>query len=260
MWKREANEAKAVVVMVHGAMEYHGRYIMLADMWTACGYHVVMGDLPGHGTTSRRRGHIDSFSEYIDTLKIWIKEARKYNLPLFLLGHSMGGLIIIRTLQETEMEVDGVILSSPCLGVVVRTPAVLRGISKVLNIVAPKTLVASNITVEMATRNKEIRDEMENDSLYLQKVSVRWYSELMRGIQEAHDKREKFPDVPLLLMQACHDQLVDQSMVRKWFHELHLSDKAYKEWKDCYHELFNEYERNQVFAFAYHFAEMHLVK
>ncbi|MED1919597.1 alpha/beta hydrolase, partial [Bacillus thuringiensis] len=96
MWNYEAEEAKAVIVIVHGAMEYHGRYEAVAEMWNHIGYHVVMGDLPSHGTTSRsQRGHIDSFDEYIVEVKLWVKEARKYRLPIFLFGHSMGGLIVI---------------------------------------------------------------------------------------------------------------------------------------------------------------------
>jgi lysophospholipase len=260
MWKWEAEEAKAVIVIVHGAMEHHGRYVTLADLWKEKGYHVVIGDLPGHGTTSRRRGHINHFDEYIEEVKRWIQEARKYQLPIFLLGHSMGGLIVIRTLQETGMEVDGVILSSPCLGVLSQPSAVLRAASKILNVVAPGLQVSSPLTVEMATRNKEIRDSMENDSLYLQKVSVRWYSELVKGIEKAYKHQSEFPNVPLLLMQACEDKIVDKKVVRKWFDQLNINDKAYKEWENCYHELFNEYEKEQVFALAYHFAEAHLTK
>ena len=59
---------------------------------------------------------------------------------------------------------------------------------KILNIVAPKLQFATNLTVEMSTRNHEVRDAMENDSLFLRKVSVRWYSELIKSIEIAHKK------------------------------------------------------------------------
>lgn len=131
MWNYEAEEAKAVIVIVHGAMEYHGRYEAVAEMWNHNGYHVVMGDLPSHGTTSRNRGHIDSFDEYIEEVKLWVKEARKYRLPIFIFGHSMGGLIVIRMMQETKREdVDGIILSSPCLGVLAGPSAPLQAALK----------------------------------------------------------------------------------------------------------------------------------
>lgn len=66
-----------------------------------------------------------------------MKEARKYRLPIFLFGHSMGGLIVIRMMQETKREdVDGIILSSPCLGVLAGPSAPLQAASKILNIIA----------------------------------------------------------------------------------------------------------------------------
>lgn len=260
MWKWEAEAAKAVVVIVHGAMEHHGRYTALADMWTAAGYHVVMGDLPGHGTSSRQRGHINSFEEYIHTVRKWIREAGHYHLPIFLLGHSMGGLIIIRLLQEIELRVQGIILSSPCLGVLAEPSMPLKAAAKVLNMLAPKMKFSSRLTAEMATRNRDIRDAMENDSLLLQKVSVRWFIELKKAVSIAHERILTFPDIPLLIMQACKDKLVDRMQVRKWFNEVDSSDKAYKEWKECYHELFNEYEREQIFTFAKAFTEVHVVK
>ena len=101
MWNYEAEEAKAVIVIVRrNGISRTLRSV--AEMWNHLGYHVVMGDLPSHGTTSRNRGHIDSFDEYIEEVKLWVKEARKYRLPIFLFGHSMGGLIVIRMMQETR--------------------------------------------------------------------------------------------------------------------------------------------------------------
>ncbi|GAA3320267.1 hypothetical protein GCM10020331_030550 [Ectobacillus funiculus] len=92
MWKWEAEAAKAVVVIVHGAMEHHGRYTALADMWTAAGYHVVMGG------TYRGMGHLQDNEDILTALRNiyircekWIREAGHYHLPIFLLGHSMGG-------------------------------------------------------------------------------------------------------------------------------------------------------------------------
>ena len=86
----------------------------------------------------------------------------------------------------------------------------------------------------MSTRNDEVRDAMENDLLFLCKVSVRWYSELIKSIEIAHERIDDFPDVPLLLMQACEDKLVDKIRVRMWFNKVIISDKAYKEWPNCY--------------------------
>jgi lysophospholipase len=132
----------------------------------------------------------------------WVREAQKYDLPIFLLGHSMGGLAVIRTLQTKNLPIWGAILSSPCLGLKEQVPAYLDMLSKGLNKVMPNKLFDLGLTVEKATRNQEVRDEDENDSLYVTKVSVRWYRELIQAVNLAFKDIDRLPDVPILLMQA----------------------------------------------------------
>lgn len=259
MWKWEAENAKGTVVIVHGAAEHHGRYRWLMEMFRLSGFHVVMGDLPGQGTTTRRkRGHIQSFDEYINEVADWVAAAKEYQLPTFLLGHSMGGLVVIRTLQEKRLPVDGVILSSPCLGLVTYPSKGLDLLSKVLNYVAPSMLFDSGLSVEVATRNEEVREMDKNDSLYVTKVSVRWYRELVKAMQLAYRNISKFPDIPLLLMQGGDDKIVDKVVVKEWFDQLPISEKVYKEWNKLYHEIFNEPERDHVFLYAKTFLDTQL--
>ncbi|MGG5252616.1 alpha/beta hydrolase [Neobacillus sp. SM06] len=252
MWKWEAEgEAKAVIVMVHGAMEHHRRYGWLIEMWRTSGFHIIMGDLPGQGMTTRsRRGHIDSFDEYIFEVKDWIQAAYTYDLPVFLLGHSMGGLIAIRLLQEEHLNLAGVILSSPCLGLVQTPSNFLNILSLGLNVIYPKLKMNSGLTVEMATRNEDVREADLNDTLYVTKVSIRWYRELVVAMKNAFENLEKIQDVPMLVMQGGDDKIVNKQVVREWFNQAPLSEKRFKEWQKCYHEIFNEPERDEVFEYA----------
>lgn len=252
MWKWEAEgEAKAVIVMVHGAMEHHRRYGWLIEMWRASGFHIIMGDLPGQGITSRsRRGHIEAFDEYIFEVKDWVQAAYRYDLPVFLLGHSMGGLISIRLLQEERLNIAGVILSSPCLGLVKAPSRILNAISHGLNIIYPSLRMNSGLTIEMATRNLDVREADENDTLYVTKVSIRWYRELAVAMKLAFEKLEVIQDIPMLVMQGGDDKIVNKATVREWFNHVQLSEKRFKEWPKCYHEIFNEPEREEVFEYA----------
>src|SRR4051812_32012453 len=105
-------------------------------MWWLARFHIILGDLPGEGMTNRTpRGHIDYFDKYIIEVKDWVQAAYQYDLPVFLLGHSMGGLISIRLLQEEQLNVAGVILSSPCLGLVQAPSKFLNALSHVINVV-----------------------------------------------------------------------------------------------------------------------------
>ncbi|MCQ6274449.1 alpha/beta hydrolase [Bacillus sp. V3B] len=252
MWKWEAEgEAKAVVVIVHGAMEHHRRYGWLIEMWRLSGFHVIMGDLPGQGMTTRaRRGHIDSFDEYIFEVKDWIQAAYQFDLPVFLMGHSLGGLISVRLLQQEKMNLAGVILSSPCLGLIYKPSKLVHLLSYGLNMIMPSLRLSSGLTVEMATRNEEVRDADKNDTLYITKVSVRWYRELHLAMKMAFEEIDTMQDIPFLVMQGGDDQVVNKQIVNKWFNIVPLSEKRFKEWPKCYHEIFNEPEREEVFEYA----------
>ncbi len=257
-WEAEG-KAYGVIVIVHGAMEHSGRYKWLVDRWLSEGYHVIIGDLPGQGLTSRaNRGHINSFDEYIEEVDSWVNEAYTFGLPVFMLGHSMGGLIIINMLQMKEHNLAGVILSSPCFGTLVHPPKYLETMSRVLNLVYPTYKKPSGLTVQMATRNPEVIEFDLNDSLYVTSVSVRWYRELVKAMKEAFDFYEDFPDIPVLVMQAGDDKIVDKAMVREWFNYFPASEKHYKEWPKLYHEIFNEPEREDVFLYAKSFIEARL--
>ncbi|WP_064092713.1 alpha/beta hydrolase [Rossellomorea aquimaris] len=260
MWKWETDqEAKAVIVIIHGAMEHHGRYGWLIEMWRASGFHVIMGDLPGQGMTSRsHRGHIDSFDEYIIEVKDWIQAAYAFDLPVFVIGHSMGGLVAVRFLQESHVNLAGVILSSPCLGLVKSPAKPVQLLSYGLNKFAPMVKFSSGLTIDMATRNADVREIDSNDSLYITKVSVRWYRELVHAIKLAFMNLTKMPDVPLLVLQAGEDKIVDKKAVKKWFNELSLSEMHYKEWPKCYHEIYNEPEREEIFEYSKTFIESRL--
>lgn len=260
MWKWEADsEAKAVIVIVHGASEHHGRYGWLIEMWRSSGFHVIMGDLPGQGLTSRsQRGHIDKFDEYILEVKAWIKTAYQFDLPVFLIGHSMGGLISIRVLQEEKFDLAGVILSSPCLGLTHTPPKILDFLSHGLNKVFPKLRVDSGLSVEMATRNAEVREIDSTDTLYVTKMSIRWYRELVTAMKNAFEKISSTGDIPMLVMQAGDDKIVNKESVKEWFNKVPLSEKRYKEWPDFYHEIFNEPDRETVYQYSKDFIESQL--
>ncbi|RBP93777.1 lysophospholipase [Cytobacillus firmus] len=260
MWKWETEgDANGVIVMVHGAMEHHRRYGWLIEMWRLAGFHVIMGDLPGQGMTSRsRRGHIDSFDEYILEVQDWVHAAYEFELPVFLLGHSMGGLIAIRLLQEERMNLAGVILSSPCLGLVQQPSKFLNFLSLGLNSVMPGLKMDAGLSVDMATRNQDVLDADLNDSLYVTKVSVRWYRELVSAIKLAFENLDKIQDVPLLVLQGGDDKIVNKTTVREWFNLAPFSEKRFKEWPKCYHEVFNEPEREEVFEYAKDFVNSQL--
>ncbi|WP_078544432.1 alpha/beta hydrolase [Litchfieldia alkalitelluris] len=256
MWVWEANNPRGVLVIVHGANEHHGRYKWLIEQWYAEGFNVVIGDLPGQGeTTKKERGHIDSFDEYITVIEEWIKKAESYQVPIFILGHSMGGLAVIRTLQEKELPITGVLLSSPCLGLVNPPSIFLDILTKGINIFIPRLRINSGVSVDNATRSEMVRDEGLRDPLYNKYVSIRWYRELAGAMIQASKEVNKFPNLPLLVLQGGDDKIVDKTAVKQWFNHVTSNEKTYKEYPHLYHEVFNEPEKEEVFTYALSFVK-----
>ncbi len=253
--------AKGVVVIVHGAMEHQGRYQWLAEKWNAKGYHVVMGDLVGQGENrGEKPGHIDSFQQYIQQVSSWVDEANRYGLPVFLLGHSMGGLIVIRVLELSTLPIAGVLLSSPCVALAHKPSLPLDLISRAINRVKPDLLIESGITPTLATRNQAVITADQQDDLMISKVSVRWYRELTNAMGLAFEQITRFMPVPLLVMQGGNDLIVDQVAVGNWVKACPITDKAFCLLPGYYHEIFNEPERETVFIQALAFVEVVLQK
>ncbi|WP_413378938.1 alpha/beta hydrolase [Alkalihalobacillus sp. 1P02AB] len=257
MWTYFIEDSRATIVLIHGAGEHHGRYEWLANKWNEHGINVVMGDLPGQGRTRGKRGHINSFSQYLDSVDEWVKEAEKQEVPVYLLGHSMGGLVAIRYMMEKKNNIiKGLMLSSPCLGLYKPPSQGREMMSKALHRVSPSLTVNSGINSALVTRNEEIRDLYMRDELRVSKVSVRWYRELSKAMHLAIRYPEKMPDIPLVVMQAGDDKIVSKYAVKDWFDSLDIAEKSYKEWNGFYHEVFNEPEREDVFRYAVGFMNL----
>lgn len=240
---------KGVIVLVHGSGEHYKRYEWLISRFTDAGYHVVSGNLPGHGEEAATPGHINSFNDYLDEISLWVAKAFEFSgLPVFLFGHSLGGLCVIRWLQENKAPLSGVLLSSPCLALAFQIPLPLRLIAKVLNAVRPAQLVGikKSGANPHATRNTAILERDRNDPVLLRRVSARWFHELEQAMLTANTDYRKFPDVPLCIMQAGEDKVVSKQHVHTWYENVRLNDKYYKEWDGLFHEVTNEPEREEV--------------
>ncbi len=256
MWVWESENAKGVVVLIHGANEYHVRYKWLIQRFIDEGYHVVMGDLPGQGRKPKARGHIESFQEYIDTIAVWHTRALEYNLPTFLVGHSMGGLAVIQTMLQKQLKVNAIVLSSPCLGLVKPPAKLVQYIAIPINKCIPTLRLPTNLA--QVTRCEEMLARDEADEFMVKKVSVRWFFELKHAMSTSHQKVATFPNVPLAILQGGDDLIVDKKAVFDWFNKVPLKEKYYKEFPGLYHEVFNEPEKETVFDIAKSFLETHL--
>lgn len=247
MWKWEAEgQPKAVVAIIHSAYEHHSRYAWLIQTLRNNNFHVVMGDLPGHGPQTGPTVHDEKFDKYLKYVKELLKIGIADGLPLFIMGHGLGATMVMRILQTEEVLCAGVILSSPWLELD-HQPSKY---SNVLSKFSPTMKINHNISTELLTRNYESYIEAREDKLYNSLVTAGWYKEMQGFMRSVNLYEGKFPTVPVLLHIAGNDKITNTSVAKNWLLKQNLTEFQYKEWKRLYHDVYQEPERDEVYLYT----------
>ncbi|ANZ33114.1 alpha/beta fold hydrolase [Staphylococcus carnosus] len=251
MWKWETeSEAKGVIVIAHNLLEHTGRYAYVITSLRRNGYHVIMGDLPGQGQTSRsNKGQIDNFEVYHEHILEWLRIASEYKLPTFLMGVGLGGLITLNLLERTELPIEGIILLSP-----------LAAFQK--NNKTRKNMLTSNVGAgvkdmrfnlgiepEHLTRNEEVIEETKQDGLMLKKVSYHWYKEVVNVMKKTMEHLEDIQSIPMCLMYGKDDKIVETEAILEIKNRVKSDELYFKAWDGLYHEIHNEPERPLVMRY-----------
>ncbi|MGE5701702.1 MAG: lysophospholipase [Clostridia bacterium] len=245
------DEPLATVILVHGTGEHHGRYEHVARFLNNRGFQVASGDLPGWGRTPGRKGHIEQFDDYIEAVAGWVAEEQQTkqsdNYPVFLLGHSLGGLIAARYVETYAGQhgLAGLVLSSPCLQLRLAISPWKRKLADVLNELMPTLRLGNGIAPFQVSRDPRVREAYVKDPYNYAKVSVRWFHELQTAM-EASFQEEKRVDLPVLTVQAGADSLVNPDAVEQFVYALPVADKQFVKYEGLYHEVLNEPEKEIV--------------
>ena len=243
----EADGPRAVLLVSHGLGEHGGRYAALAEDLVPRGITVVAPDHRGHGRSEGNRGHVERFADYVRDLEDVRRAvaAATEGLPMFLLGHSMGGLIAIRHLQaHPEAPFAGAILSAPLLGVAVRAPRWKVALSGLLSRWLPRLPFANEVDPAVLSSAEGYADAYRADPLVHDRITPRLYTEFLREIEEAFrlcaDVR-----VPLLLLAPQDDRVVLPAAVERWA-RAHPGAPEVRRYDGFRHESLNEADRHRV--------------
>jgi alpha-beta hydrolase superfamily lysophospholipase len=249
-WRSWTPESpKAVLLLVHGLAEHSGRYAHVAAWFAARGYASVAIDYRGHGRSPGPRVHVDSFDAWCDDVAAGLALARREHpgLPLFVVSHSQGGLIVLLQALRRPDDRAGTVVSSPLLGVAPasRPGAILKLATKVLMRVAPRLRVANNVNPDWLSRDPAVGRAYLADPLVSRKVSAGWFRALQAALRETHERAGEWRS-PLLMVASDGDRIVDANATRAWAERATVG--SVRIWKDLRHELFNETNQEEVFA------------
>lgn len=240
----KAENEKARMVIVHGLGEHSGRYLALGAHLSGLGFSLWIPDLRGHGKSGGDRGHVDAFDDYTRDVREILDQARAgkpAETPLFLLGHSMGGLVAILVALEHQEMIDGLVLSSPALGVAVPLPAIKKIAVTCLARLFPRMGIKNELDPQNVSRDPEIVKQYIADPLVHDRVSTNWFIEFLGAIEKAFDRAADL-QVPILVQAAGEDRLVNTHAVEAFFEKLTMPDRKLKVFSDLYHEIYNETE------------------
>ncbi|MDY7042092.1 MAG: alpha/beta hydrolase [Chloroflexota bacterium] len=249
VWRPEG-ESRAVLLLVHGYAEHSGRYAHVADYFVGEGYTVYALDHRGHGKSAGRRGYFRRFRLLIEDLDTFFElvRGREAGRRVFLVGHSMGGLLVAAYNVRYPQKASGLVLSGAGVRVGEDVSSLLRTLSGILSALLP-SMGVTQLAAETISRDPEVVARYDSDPLnYRGKVSARVGAEMLKAsrwvMREAHAITR-----PALIMHGTEDGLANPEGSRELYEAISSGDKKLKLWDGLYHEIFNEPEKEQVLAF-----------
>jgi alpha-beta hydrolase superfamily lysophospholipase len=236
-----------VVVLVHGAHEHGGRYAHVAQRLGAAGYASYAPDHPGHGRSPGRRGDIRSLAAAVEGVAQTARAAadRHPGVPLFVYGHSLGGLVALQYLTGTPHgRIAGAVVSAPALDTSTATP-VQRVLAPVLSRLAPGLGVLT-LDAETVSRDPEVVAAYRADPLtHTGRMVARTGTEILLGAA-AMPARLRGLRLPLLVVHGGADRLVPPAASEVVRRHAGSPDVTVRIYDGLHHEPHNEPEKDEV--------------
>lgn len=231
---------RAKVLLVHGLGEHAGRYDHVARLLNEWGFGVRGYDHHGHGASDGRRGALSHGLRLVDDLSDLVEAARRRigpDLPIVLVGHSMGGLVAASAVARGKVKVDGLVLSSPALATFL-TP-VQKLLMAVVPKVAPNLAVGNGLDPDFISHDPAVVAAYRADPLVHDRITGRLAAfindEGPRVVRQAASWR-----VPTLLLYAGADRLVDPAGSRAFAAAAPREVVTAHCLDGLYHEVFHE--------------------
>ena len=251
-------DPKAIVFIAHGLAEHGGRYQHVGEALAGRGYAGYAIDHRGHGKSGGKRTLIDSIDQTVADLHAFMAVMRDHHpgVPVFLLGHSMGGAIAYAFALRHQDELRGLILSAPAVVIEDVNPMTVA-VGRLLSRVAPGAGVLQ-LDSSTVSRDPQVVKWYDEDPLnYRGKVAARTAAELL-DLANAAPGRLPELTVPLFVFQGTGDRLVSPKAAPLVYEKAGSQDKTIKTYEGLYHETLNEPEKDEVIANVLDWLDAHV--
>lgn len=245
-WEPDIVQPKAVVCHVHGLGEHSARYAHVAEAFSKEGFVLFTSDLRGHGRSAGPRGHVGAIEDFMQDIDVLFEQARsRYpELPFFLYGHSLGGILVLHYGLSRKPDVKGVIATSSGLRTALEKQPLKVFLAKVLGSLIPSTTIVSGLDPNGISHDKNVVKAYQEDPLVHDKASL-GFGKVMLGVTKWTLEHAGEFSRPLLLLHGKADPIAFPSGSIEF--AAPLKEKCTLVlWEDGYHELHNEPNKAEV--------------
>ena len=246
LWRPDS-DTRAIILGIHGLGGHSGIYSFLGEYFAEHGYTFIAPDMRAFGQYPGRKGHVESFDEYNEDINLLVKDLmEKYSgKPFFLLGHSLGGLHVIRYVVKYPNVVDGIVIPCPAVSERLQISSGVKLVMRFLSALNVKKYFSTGLEFELLSRNPEVVKRHTEDPLRFDLVTPRFGSEGLKAREKGFKMGPRIT-LPVFLPQSGDDLILVPEKNKEFFDTIASADKTWKLYDDLYHEPFEELGGEQM--------------
>jgi alpha-beta hydrolase superfamily lysophospholipase len=244
---RPKEKPSAVVVIIPGFNAHSGYYGWVADQLVGIGLAVYSGDLRGRGKSDGERFYVQSFDDYEKDAAsvVGLAKSREPGLPVFLLGHSAGGVVSCLYTLDHQAELTGLICES--FAFELPAPDFALAVFKGLGHIAPHAHVLHLKNADFS-RDPQAVEAMDNDPLIAHETQPSQTLAAMVRADERLKQSFSLITLPVLILHGTNDKAAKPSGSQHFYDAAGSSDKTLKLYQGAYHDLLNDTDKELVMA------------
>ena len=248
----------AVLINLHGLGDHSGLYPNLAAHFPPRDVALYAYDMRGNGRSPGQRAFVRSWLELLEDLHAFLGQVRQWepNLPLFLLGNSLGGLVVLDYALQRPAGLLGVIAAAPPLGKL-GVPPVLMALGRVMSRIAPRFSLQVGMDLTGLARDPAVIEAVLADPYFHRRGTARLSTEVTAAISRVQAAAGSL-SVPLLILHGSADRMVPPDGSREFIAKVGYHDRELREYPDGYHGLFADLNAREVLGDVERWIEAHL--
>jgi len=241
VWKPEG-QTRAVVIGFHGLGSHSGLQAHVANEFVKHGFVFYAPDLRGFGTFPGRKGHVDSFDEYDEDIRLLVEQIKEGHPDekIFLYGHSLGAVHAARyVMKYPSAPIAGIVAPCPAVSERLKVNAATRAMGAAMSKLNVKMYIDNGLDFNLLAQNQDVVNQNKEDPLRFDKATPRFAMEGLAAAQNTSDNAFLIK-IPIFVPQAGEDQITIPEKNKEFFDRIGSKDKTWKLYPGLWHQPFED--------------------